>query len=69
MPVPIPPLSEQYVIVAKINELMAVCDKLEESRATAQTESRRLLEAVLDDALTSLRTSDEASERRSLARK
>jgi len=48
---PIPPLAEQHRIVAKVDELMALCDRLEEQLPTAQTESRRLLEAVLHQAL------------------
>jgi len=49
--IPIPPLAEQHRIVAKVEELMAVCDRLEAQLTTAQTESRRLLEAVLHEAL------------------
>lgn len=48
---PLPPLPEQYRIVAKVDELMALCDRLEKQLGTAQTESRRLLEAVLNQAL------------------
>jgi type I restriction enzyme S subunit len=48
-----PPLAEQRRIVAKVDELMAVCDRLEAQLTTAQTESRRLLEAVLHEALAS----------------
>jgi len=48
---PLPPLEERYRIVAKVNELMAVCDELEQSLATEQTERARLLEALLHDAL------------------
>ena len=45
--VPLPPLAEQQRIVAKVDELMALCDRLEAQLTTTQTESRRLLEAVL----------------------
>ncbi|MDO9041010.1 MAG: restriction endonuclease subunit S, partial [Desulfocapsaceae bacterium] len=48
---PLPPLAEQHRIVAKVDELMALCDQLEAQLATSQTDSRRLLEAVLRDAL------------------
>jgi type I restriction enzyme S subunit len=51
MPLPLPPLAEQHRIVARVEELMAVCDRLEAQLTTAQTESRRLLEAVLHEAL------------------
>jgi type I restriction enzyme, S subunit len=49
--VPLPPLAEQHRIVAKVDELMALCDRLEAQLTTTQTGSRRLLEAVLHDAL------------------
>ena len=48
---PLPPLAEQRRVVAKVDELMGLCDKLESQLTTAQTESRRLLEAVLHEAL------------------
>lgn len=48
---PLPPLAEQHRIVAKVQELMALCDRLEAQLTTTQTESRRLLEAVLHEAL------------------
>jgi type I restriction enzyme, S subunit len=51
MPLPLPPLGEQRRIVAKVDELMAVCDRLEAQLTTAQAEGRRLLEAVLHAAL------------------
>ena len=53
MMIPLPPLAEQHRIVAKVNELMALCDHLEAQLTTAQTESSRLLEAVLHRALDS----------------
>jgi len=51
IPLPLPPLAEQHRIVAKVNELMALCDQLEEQLSTVQHESGRLLESVLDHAL------------------
>jgi Type I restriction modification DNA specificity domain/EcoEI R protein C-terminal len=51
MPLVVPPLAEQRRIVAKVDELMALCDRLEASLAAAETDSRRLLEAVLHEAL------------------
>ena len=48
---PLPPLNEQHRIVAKVDELMALCDQLEAQLTTTQTDSRRLLEAVLEAAL------------------
>jgi type I restriction enzyme S subunit len=51
LPVLVPPLAEQQRIVAKVDELMALCDQLEAQLTTTQTDSRRLLEAVLEAAL------------------
>ncbi len=47
----LPPLTEQHRIVAKVDELMALCDKLDAQLTTTHTDSRRLLEAVLHEAL------------------
>ena len=49
--IPLPPLAEQHRIVAKIDELMAVCNRLEAQLTATQTESRRLLEAILHEGL------------------
>lgn len=49
--IPLPPLAEQQRIVAKVEELMALCDRLEAQIATTQNESCRLLEAVLHEVL------------------
>ena len=51
LPIPLPPFAEQHRIVAKVDELMALCDKLEARLSTAQTETSRLLESVLHHAL------------------
>jgi type I restriction enzyme, S subunit len=51
IPVALPPLAEQRRIVAKVDELMALCDRLEAQLTTVQTESSRLLESVLYQAL------------------
>ena len=50
--VPLPPLAEQIRIVAKIDELMALCDQLEKESHHGLRHTRcRLLDAVLHDAL------------------
>jgi type I restriction enzyme S subunit len=51
LPVPIPPLPEQHRIVAKVRELMAVCDGLEAALISAQGSRARLLEALVHQAL------------------
>ena len=50
-PIPLPPLSEQHRIVAKVNELMTVCDRLEAGLAGGEETRGRLVEAVLREAL------------------
>jgi len=50
--VPLPPLAEQHRIVAKVDELMALCDQLEQQLRQAEQTRRGLLEAVLQEALT-----------------
>jgi type I restriction enzyme S subunit len=50
-PVALPPLAEQHRIVAKVDELMALCDQLEQQLNQADQQRRRLLEAVLAEAL------------------
>jgi type I restriction enzyme S subunit len=49
--IPIPPLAEQHRIVAKVKELMALCDRLEKSLTTGKDIRRRLLDALLAEAL------------------
>ena len=49
--VPLPPLTEQKRIVAKVDELMAICDQLEAQITVMEQDSRRFLESVLADAL------------------
>jgi type I restriction enzyme S subunit len=51
MPFPLPPLAEQNRIVAKVDELMALCDELETHLTEATTTRRQLLEATLAEAL------------------
>jgi type I restriction enzyme S subunit len=50
-PFPLPPLAEQHRIVAKVDALMALCDRLEASVAATAATRRRLLDALLAEAL------------------
>lgn len=53
LPIPLPPLAEQYRIVAKVDALMKICDQLEVSLDHTATTRRRLLAALLAEALMS----------------
>lgn len=44
----IPPLAEQHRIVAKVDELMALCDRLETQQVDAEGAHFRLVQALLD---------------------
>jgi len=45
--IPLPPLAEQHRIVAKVDELMALCDRLEAALEKGETAKAKLLGAVL----------------------
>ena len=47
LPVPLPPLAEQRRIVAKVDELMALCDALERENAGAMAAHQALAEVLL----------------------
>lgn len=51
LPIMIPPLAEQHRIVAKVDALMALCDRREASLNTADTTRQHLLTALLHEAL------------------
>ncbi|WP_240904654.1 restriction endonuclease subunit S [Shewanella litoralis] len=47
----LPPLEEQYRIVAKVDELMALCDQLKARLSDAQTTQLHLTDAIVEQAL------------------
>ena len=47
LPIPLPPLSEQHRIVARLEKLMALCDRMEAGLGTADGTRSRLLESLL----------------------
>lgn len=54
--IPLPPLAEQHRIVAKVDELMALCDQLEASLTNADETREKLLDALLAEALAPVET-------------
>ena len=52
-PIPLPPVKEQRRIVAKVDELMALCDALERESAKAMAAHQALVEALLATLVTS----------------
>jgi type I restriction enzyme S subunit len=51
MLIPLPPVAEQYRIVAKVDALMALCGRLEASLREADTSRLRLLDGLIHEAL------------------
>lgn len=49
--IPLPPLAEQHRIVAKVDELMAICDQLKEKLKQSQETQVQLTDALVDRAL------------------
>ena len=54
-------MAEQDRIVAKIDELMALCDRLEESLAIGDDARSQLLDALLSEALLPVEEQDDAA--------
>jgi type I restriction enzyme S subunit len=59
-PIPLPPLAEQHRIVAKVDELMGLCDRLEASLTASAHTRLTLLDALIAEALDPM-TLDEAA--------
>jgi type I restriction enzyme S subunit len=57
----VPPLAEQHRIVARVQDLMAVCDGLEASLSSSDELRRRLLDALLHEALERTEPMEEAA--------
>ena len=53
--VPIPPLAEQHRIVAKVDELMALCDQLEQQQTDSHAAHQTLVEILLGTLTNSVR--------------
>jgi len=51
MRIPVPPAAEQHRIVAKVNELMALCDRLKADLAESRRRQERLVSTLIESAL------------------
>jgi type I restriction enzyme S subunit len=51
VPIPIPPLAEQHRIVAKVDELMAICDQLKTHIIEANQLQQKLADVVVEQAV------------------
>ncbi|MBK7589291.1 MAG: hypothetical protein IPI22_13645 [Bacteroidetes bacterium] len=54
---PLPPLTEQYRIVQKLDELMQYCNELEASIKQSESQNEKLLQQVLREALRKIKVS------------
>lgn len=59
--IPLPPRSEQHRIVAKVDELMALCDRLEAQQADAESAQTQLVQGLLDSLTQTIDATDFAS--------
>ncbi len=51
LPIAIPPLAEQHRIVAKVDELMALCDQLKAKLTQSQQQSEKLIDVMFQQLL------------------
>jgi type I restriction enzyme S subunit len=61
IPFPLPPLADQHRIVAKVDALMALCDRLEASLNVATAVRGYLLDALLAETLAPAMVREEAA--------
>jgi type I restriction enzyme S subunit len=50
-PIPVPPLAEQRRTVAKVDELMALCDRLKADLVESRSREERLASTLIESAL------------------
>lgn len=62
LPVPVPPLAEQKRIVAKVSQLMSLCDELEAKLRQAEADGEKLMNAAVKHVLDSVRDVSKTSE-------
>ncbi|MDM8347396.1 restriction endonuclease subunit S [Pseudomonas sp. sp1636] len=65
--IPLPPLAEQHRIVAKVDELMALCDRLEAQQTDAESAHAQLVQELLDSLTQASDASDFAANWQRLA--
>jgi type I restriction enzyme, S subunit len=51
MAIPLPPLAEQHLIISKVDKLMLLCDQLEHQISNMKTDGLKLLNCLLQKAL------------------
>lgn len=59
--IPVPPIAEQLRIVAKVDALMVLCDRLEAQQADAESAHAQLVQALLDSLTQASDTTDFAT--------
>jgi type I restriction enzyme S subunit len=67
VPFPVCSLAEQRRIVAKVNQLMALCDELETKLRQAEAESEKLMKAAVRDLLASIAGNEKSQRETALA--
>lgn len=60
IPIPLPPSTEQIRIVAKVKQLVALCDELEAKLRQAEVDSEKLMNAAVQHVLDTISNKDES---------